>query len=48
MWSRSNPFFSELMNWKKYSVERGQQKHWQAVDYAYYKNKQQMLLSQFS
>ena len=32
----------------KYYVEHGQQKHWQAVDYAYYEHKQQMLLSQFS
>jgi len=32
----------------KYYVEHGQQKHWQAVDYAYYEYKQQRLLSQFS
>ena len=32
----------------KYYVEHGQQKHWQAVDYAYYEHKQQTLLSQFS
>ncbi len=32
----------------KYYVEHGQQKHWKAVDYDYYKNKQQMLLNQFS
>src|SRR3989338_7554769 len=32
----------------KYYVEHGQQKHWQAVDYAYYKDKQQALLAQFS
>jgi|SRR3989344_1606102 len=32
----------------KYYVEHGQQKHWHAVDYVYYKQKQQMLLNQFS
>ena len=32
----------------KYYVEHGQQKHWKAVDYEYYKHKQQTLLSQFN
>lgn len=32
----------------KYYVEHSQQKHWKAVDYDYYKHKQQALLTQFS
>ncbi len=32
----------------KYYVEHGQQKHWKAVDHAYYQHKQQMLLTQFN
>ena len=32
----------------KYYVEHSQQKHWKAVDYQYYKNKQQALLTQFN
>mgnify|MGYP001586514330 CR=1 FL=1 len=32
----------------KYYVEHGQQKHWKAVDHAYYEHKQQVLLTQFN
>ena len=32
----------------KYYVEHSQKKHWQAVDYQYYKDKQQKLLIEFN
>jgi len=32
----------------KYYVEHSQKKHWKAVDYEYYKDKQQKLLNQFN
>ncbi len=32
----------------KYYVEHSQKKHWKAVDYNYYKEKQQKLLTQFN
>ena len=32
----------------KYYVEHSQKKHWKAVDYDYYKNKQQTLLNKFN
>jgi len=32
----------------QFYIEHSQKKHWKAVDYHYYKNKQQSLLSQFN